>query len=119
MESVAKQRHIEPTLGRFGKKKAKLMVSIEDSQEEEKHEVVPKSNRLLEYIMMMQQAYINHINEALTETESKSKYVSNEVDSKIWKLEDEIVLSQHQNNDEVNTRDCVVLKGALKEEAYA
>ena len=68
--------------------------------------------------MKIQQADINHISEALTEKQSKSKYVSNEVDSKIWKLEDEIVLSQHQNNDEVNTRDCVVLKRALKEEAY-
>ena len=65
--------------------------------------------------MMIQQVEINCLNEALTETEYKSKYVSNEGDSKLRKLEAEIVVYQHQNNAEVNTRDFAVLKEELKD----
>ena len=68
--------------------------------------------------MKIQLADINHIIEALTDKQSKSKYVSNEGDSKLRKLEAEIVVYQHQNNAEVNTRDCAFLKEELKDQAY-
>ena len=54
----------------------------------------------------------------MNETYSKSKCVSNESDRKLRNLEAEIVASQHQNNNDVNTRDCAVLKESLKGEAY-
>ena len=54
--------------------------------------------------MMIQQVEINCLNEALTETEYKSKYVSNEGDGKLWNIEADIVVSQHKNNIEVKTR---------------
>ena len=91
---------------------------MEECQEEENHEVVPKSNRFMEYIIRIHQVEINRLNEALTETQAKSKYVPNEGDRKLWKSETEIVVTQHQNNAEVKTRDYEVLEEALKEEAY-
>ena len=118
LEIMEKQRHSDPTPGSFGKGKPELMVSMKEGQEEGKHEVVYKINRFLEYRMIMQQVQVKCLNEALTEIESTSKYTSNEGDRNLQKLEDEIVVSQHQNNAEVKTRACKVLKKALKQEAY-
>ena len=46
LESMGKQRHSNPTPGRFGSEKAELIVSIEEGQEEI-HEV------FLEYRMLL------------------------------------------------------------------